>query len=68
MTQNECLLKHLEAGEEITPLSALSMCGTLRLSERIREIERSGVLIDHEMIKVGEKRICRYSMLKIAYG
>lgn len=68
MTQNQAILKHLQSGLSLTPLSALDLCGTLRLSERIRELEREGHLIDHEMVKVGVKRVCRYSLMNVAYG
>lgn len=68
MTQTETLKAHLEAGHSITPLEALSLCGTLRLSERIRELEKQGMLIDHEMVKVGNKRVCQYSLMRVAYG
>lgn len=68
MTQNECILKHLENGETLTPLLALQMCGTLRLSERVREIEQSGVPIEHEFVKVGGKRVMGYTKMRFNYG
>lgn len=69
MSQIDTLKAHLEAGNSITPLQALELCGSLRLSERIRELEREGMLIDHEMVKLPSgKRVCRYSKLRVAYG
>ena len=66
MTQNEAILNHLSTGNDLTPLTALQLCGTLRLSERIRELEKEGVPITHTMVKVGQKRVCSYK-LAIAY-
>lgn len=65
MSQKETILAHLLTGQAITPLSALSLCGTLRLSERIRELEAEGVQIMHNMVSVGTKRVCEY---RLAYG
>ena len=67
MSQCESILKYLSAGNELTPLTALQLCGTLRLSERIRELEADGVPITHNMVKVGSKRVCSYR-LAVAYG
>ena len=62
MTQNEAILQHLSSGAELTPLTALQLCGSLRLSERIRELEAQGVSIEHQMVKVGGKRVCSYRL------
>ena len=67
MTQKEEILKALAEGMILTPLNALQHCGTLRLSERIRELEAEGIPITHEMVKVGSKRVCSYR-LAVAYG
>ena len=67
MSQCDQLLQHLSQGHSITPLEALSLCGSLRLSERIRELEAQGVPITHTMVKVGRKRVCSYR-LAIPYG
>ena len=66
MSQCSAILAHLSTGAELTPLTALQLCGTLRLSERIRELEKDGVPITHTMVKVGAKRVCSYK-LAIAY-
>lgn len=68
MSQCAAILAHLEAGNTITPLEALQLCGSLRLSERIREIEAQDVPIEHEMVSVGGKHVCRYKLGGIAYG
>lgn len=61
-SQCDAILAHLSGGNTLTPLEALTLCGSLRLSERIREIEKLGVPIAHEMVKVGAKRVCRYRL------
>ena len=64
MTQCDMIMEHLLTGASITPLEALQIAGSLRLSERIRELEKEGVPITHTMVKVGEKRVCSYRLAK----
>lgn len=47
MTQNQALLKYLKTHKGITQWDAADKLGILRLSERIRELERSGHYIRH---------------------
>ena len=68
MTQCDKLMAALLAGETITPLRALEIAGSLRASERIRELEAQGVPIIHEWQTVGEKRVMGYKLGKVAYG
>lgn len=63
MTQNDKLMEALIAGQTLTPLSALQIAGTLRLSERIRELESQSVPIIHEWQQVGEKRVMGYRLV-----
>ena len=44
--QWERILDYLESGNKITPVEALNMFGSFRLSERIREIEAKGHTIE----------------------
>lgn len=44
-TQTDKVLELLKAGRTVTPVSALYLCGSFRLSERIRECERKGYRI-----------------------
>ncbi len=60
MTQNEKLLKHLKSGKAVTPFTALRVAGSLRLSERMREIAAAGHQIKKEMVKVGRARVMMY--------
>ena len=63
-SQCDRIMEHLLTGASITPLEALQVAGSLRLSERIRELEKEGVPITHTMVKVGEKRVCSYRLAK----
>lgn len=68
MTQNDRLMEALLRGDVITPLSALQIAGSLRLSERVRELVREGVPIVHERIHVGGKSVMSYKLGSIAHG
>ena len=67
-TQNDKLFAALQRGETITPLRALEIAGSLRASERIRELEAQGVPIIHEWQQVGGKRVMGYRLGSIAHG
>ena len=67
MNQRDRIIKHLKAGRKISTLSALTLFGVLRLSERIREIERTGVKINRKRVEVKKEcgdtsRIVVYSL------
>mgnify|MGYP003394471817 FL=1 len=62
MSQCDKIMEYLLMGHSITPLEALSVAGSLRLSERIRELEAEGVPITHTMVQVGKKRVCSYRL------
>jgi hypothetical protein len=69
MTQNQQLLAYLESHDGISTLEAMERLRILRLSERCRELERQGYLIEHEPERTSQgKRIMRYRLLKVAYG
>ena len=38
--QWQSIYREMKKGKKITPYSALKLCGSLRLSERVRDIER----------------------------
>ena len=69
MTQKAKLLNYLETHNGITQLESFMSLGICRLSERIRELERLGILIDHnpETTPNGH-HVIRYKLGKIAYG
>ena len=60
MSQKKQILKFLKTGQYITPFVALQICGSLRLSERIRELEADGIKIKKQMIKAGNTRVMAY--------
>ena len=69
MTQNTRILTYLETHDGLSQLEAFNALGCCRLSERIRELERLGFLIDHEPEKTaGGARVIRYRLQRIAYG
>ena len=68
MTQNDLLMEALLSGQTLTPLSALTIAGTLRLSERIRELVKEGVPIDKERVQVGAKYVMSYRLGSVNYG
>jgi len=62
MTQKDAVLEYLLTGASITPYDALRVAGSLRLSERIRELEAEGVSIVHSWLTVGKKRVMSYRL------
>ena len=70
MTQNARLLNFLERNPDgVTQLEAFSALACCRLSERVRELERLGYLIDHEPERTASgARVIRYRLQRIPYG
>lgn len=68
MSQNDRLMEALLAGQTLTPYSALQIAGTLRLSERVRELVRDGVPIEKERVQVGGANVMSYRLGRIAHG
>lgn len=63
MTQTEKIMKWLRPpGRSITSLQAVLKFRIMRLSERIRELERKGVLIRKESVKNDGVRYVKYSI------
>ena len=63
MNQNNEIRNHLKNGLTLTPLQALRQYGCLRLSARIYDLKCEGMSIITTMIKVGKKRVARYSVV-----
>ena len=63
MSQKNNILKHLQKFDSISPMEALQKYGCFRLSERIRECEREGYLIEHDR-NIGKKRYSIYRLIK----
>ena len=68
MTQNELLLEALQNGVTLTPLNALQIAGTLRLSERCRELMAQGVPIEKSRIETNGKHVMSYRLGGFAHG
>ncbi|WP_346856553.1 helix-turn-helix domain-containing protein [uncultured Draconibacterium sp.] len=62
-SQNEQIREHLEAGNSITPIEALSMFNCFRLSGRINDLKHEGININSQIVKTESgKRVARYSL------
>jgi hypothetical protein len=67
--QNGMILNWLESHDGITTFEATLNLGVCRISERIREIERLGFLIEHEPERTANgARVVRYKLVRVAYG
>ena len=60
------IFNHLLRGGSISTMEAMRDFGCCRLSERIREIEATGIVIDRERVKIGRKTYTRYSYHKVS--
>lgn len=58
------ILRLLAKGKSLTPLTALRLCGTLSLSQRIGELRRESWPIVSRMIRVGSKRVAEYRLAR----
>lgn len=53
----------MEAGNGITPMDALRLCGCFRLSARIADLKKRGYAIMTEKVKVdGGKKVMSYRL------
>lgn len=58
------VLRHLAKGKSLTPLNALRLFGTLRLSGRIKELRDEGWPIETEMVTVSGARVAKYRIAR----
>ena len=67
MNQLARLLNHLEQRGPITQLDAFNALGICRLSERVRELEARGYVIEHTMIAAptrnGTAHVMQYHLI-----
>lgn len=63
-TQKVAVLDHLRNRGSITTLIATSRYDCFRLSERIRELERDGFLINHTPVERNGRRYMAYSLVE----
>lgn len=59
-TQNTLIRNYLENGNSITPLDALKLFGCFRLSARIYDLKRQGMVIQRNMITSNGKTFASY--------
>ena len=62
ISQEQQILKHLQAGNKLTSLGALKLFQSWRLSGRIKNLRDQGHNIHTEMITINNKRIAEYSL------
>lgn len=63
-TQKHQVLQHLRCHGSITTFIAFKRYAITRLSERIRELERDGYLINHHRVTRGGKSFVSYSLVE----
>ena len=62
MTQNDGILKYLEAGNTLTPMDALRLFGSFRLSARIFELRQKGHNINKVILRTNDTNYACYYM------
>lgn len=62
--QKQQVLHHMRHHGSITTWIAFKRYGICRLSERVRELEQDGHLINHARIKRGGKSFVAYSLIE----
>ena len=60
MTQEERIIKYLEAGNRLTPIDALNYFRCMRLAPRIHELRNKGYRIKSEMVSKNGKHYAEY--------
>jgi hypothetical protein len=58
------ILNHLRQGNSITALDSLRLYGVLRLAARIEDLRKDGHAILTQMVRVGDKDVARYLLVK----
>jgi len=60
-SQNKMIKAHLESGQTITAIEALTQYQCFRLASRISDLKKSGYLVDKRMIELPNgKRVAQY--------
>lgn len=67
-SQKQIIRNYLLNGGKLTSLIALQIAGSLRASERIRELEADGMIINHKRINVNGKNLMEYSLPEVDEG
>ncbi len=66
MSQTIAVLTHIKKFKSITPMDALNAYGCFRLAARIQDLRDQGHRIQTEIVRSGDKRYARYSLIKKA--
>jgi uncharacterized small protein (DUF1192 family) len=66
ITQKRRVLGYLQLNKSITPLTALSRLGVMRLGARIWDLRKEGHVIESRLIKNRGKHYARYSLFRRA--
>lgn len=63
-SQNQQILSYLKTGKSLSPMDALDLCGSFRLSARIYDLKQAGWPITCERVDVGDgRRVGYYSLV-----
>jgi len=60
--QTNRILRYLRSGRGITPMSALTRFGCMRLAARIEELKDAGIRINSRMMSRNGRRFACYSL------
>jgi hypothetical protein len=66
-TQRDSILKHLESGRAITPMTALNLYGSFRLAAHIEVLRKEGHNIFTHKVKENGKEYASYTLTKGKY-
>jgi hypothetical protein len=61
-SQEQAILRYLQAGQAITPIEALNRFGCFRLGARIHNLRKSGHDIQTRTLQHDEKRFASYQL------
>ena len=64
MTQNDAILEHLKSGQSLTPLDALRLVGSMRLSARIKNLRDQGFDIQTKIVAANGRHFASYYLPK----
>jgi hypothetical protein len=64
VTQKNQVLKHLRSRGSLTTLTAFKQYSVCRLSERVRELERDGHLINRVNVRRNGRAFVAYSLVE----
>ena len=63
MSQKDMILRYLKDGNSITPIEALNMFGSFRLSAIIFDLKKDGYNIKANTVKKGKKTFASYRLI-----